>query len=50
MKICADSKKFLLKLARASIEEFLKTGKYLIVDESTVPSDVRFKSGCFVIP
>lgn len=48
MKICADSKKFLLKLARASIEEFLKTGKYLIVDESTVPPDVRFKSGCFV--
>jgi AmmeMemoRadiSam system protein A len=48
MDINTESKKFLLKLARLSIHEFLTTGKYLNIDESTIPSDVKFKSGCFV--
>ncbi len=48
MNLSEDSKKFLLNLARASIKKFLTSGEYLDIDESTIPSDLKFKSGCFV--
>lgn len=48
MNLSEDSKKFLLNLARASIKKFLTSGEYLDIDESTIPSDLNFKSGCFV--
>lgn len=48
MDITEASKKFLLTLAKNSIKEFLSTGKYLEIDESAIPSGLKFKSGCFV--
>jgi AmmeMemoRadiSam system protein A len=48
MNLSNESKKFLLKLARKSIIEFLTTGHYIHIDESSVPEELRFKSGCFV--
>ena len=48
MNLSEDSKKFLLNLARASIKKFLTSGEYLDIDESSIPGDLKFKSGCFV--
>lgn len=48
MNLSKDAKKFLLNLARESIKIFLTTGEYLDIDESTIPNELKFKSGCFV--
>ncbi len=52
MALTINEKKFLLKLARGTIEHFLKTGNLLKLDEKTLlgypDSPLREKKGCFV--
>lgn len=43
-----DEKEFLLNLARATLCTYLKTGSTPPIDESTLPENLRQKSGCFV--
>lgn len=43
-----DEKKFLLKLARTTIEQFIKYGKHIKIDDSNLSPNLKFKAGAFV--
>ncbi len=47
-ELSPKDKKFLLELARKSIEKYLKKGEIITFDESKIPENLKVGKGCFV--